>query len=306
MPNNTYVDIVKFGEELTESMIQGSLTSPFITSSVKWTGAKTFKFLGMNVSGFKNHNTAGGWNRGSVTMFDNEYTITHDRDIEYFVDKRDVLQNNGTLTVQNILRKHVQENSVPEMDAVFFENVSKAAIKANLKSETAIGDYTAENVYSKLKAMLKNGRLRAYRTSKSLIMYVNSDIMDLLEAAKDFTRKIEVTQIAEGGAGIETRVTSIDGIPVMEVYDVERFYTAFDYTENFVPTGKKLNVCIVSLDTVKTVPLIDDVAILNPEQCRHLGSGYAGQLRQMYDTFVFPNNKGNKVDSVFVDYQPAG
>lgn len=301
---NTLVDIVKFSDELMETMIQGSLTSPFITSNVKWTGAKTFKFVGMNVSGFKNHNVAGGWNRGTITQFNNEYTIGHDRDIEYYLDKREVLEN-GTATMQNVLRKHVQENSVPEMDAVFFEKVSQAAIKANMKSETALSDYTAENVYGKLKAMLKNGRLRAYRTDGSLIMYVCSDIMDLLESSKDFTRKIEVTQIAEGGAGIETRITYIDGIPVMEVYDDERFYTAFDYTENFVPasSAKKLNVAIVSLNTVKTVPLIDDVAILTPEQYRANGNGYTGQLRQLYDTFVFPNNKGNKVDSVFVDYQ---
>ena len=301
---NELVNITKFSDELMATMIQGSLTSPFITKDVKWTGAKTFKFIGMNVSGFKNHNTAGGWNRGTITQFNNEYTITHDRDIEYYLDKRDVIES-GVTTMQNVLMKHVQENSVPEMDAVFFEAVSKAAIKAGLKSETAIGDYTAENVYGKLKAMLKNGRLRAYRTANALVMYVNSDIMDLLEQSKDFVRKIEVTQIAEGGAGIETRMTHIDGIPVFEVYDTERFYTAFDYTENFVPAsnGKKLNVAIVSLETVKTVPLIDDVAILTPEQYRTNGNGYTGQLRQLYDTFVFPNNKGNKVDSVFVDYQ---
>lgn len=45
----------------------------------------------------------------------------------------------------------------------------------------------------------------------------------------EFTRKIEMTQIAEGGMGIETRVTDIDGVPIMEVIDDERFYDAFDW-----------------------------------------------------------------------------
>ena len=38
-----------------------------------------------------------------------------------------------------------------------------------------------------------------------------------------------MTQIAEGGMGIETRVTDIDGVTVMEVIDDERFYDAFDW-----------------------------------------------------------------------------
>ena len=29
--------------------------------------------------------------------------------------------------------------------------------------------------------------------------------------------------------GIETRVTDIDGVPIMEVIDDERFYDAFDW-----------------------------------------------------------------------------
>lgn len=60
-------------------------------------------------------------------------------------------------------------------------------------------------------------------------MYVSSDIMDKLEVSKEFTRKIEMTQIAEGGLGIETRVTDIDGVTLMEVVDDERFYDRFDW-----------------------------------------------------------------------------
>ena len=53
--------------------------------------------------------------------------------------------------------------------------------------------------------------------------------MDKLEVSKEFTRKIEMTQIAEGGLGIETRVTDIDGVTLMEVVDDERFYDRFDW-----------------------------------------------------------------------------
>lgn len=80
-----------------------------------------------------------------------------------------------------------------------------------------------------LKDILAKGKLRRYKANGSLIMYVRSEIMDALEQSTEFTRKIEMTQIAEGGLGIETRVTEIDGVPIMEVIDDERFYDAFDW-----------------------------------------------------------------------------
>ena len=38
-----------------------------------------------------------------------------------------------------------------------------------------------------------------------------------------------MTEIAEGGLGLRTRVTDIDGVPIMEVIDDERFYDRFDF-----------------------------------------------------------------------------
>ena len=43
-----------------------------------------------------------------------------------------------------------------------------------------------------------------YRTNFPKFMHISGDVMDSLELSKDFTRKIDVTTIAEGGAGIET------------------------------------------------------------------------------------------------------
>lgn len=60
-------------------------------------------------------------------------------------------------------------------------------------------------------------------------MYVTSAVMDLLEKSDKFTRTISMTEIAEGGLGLRTRVTDIDGVPIMEVIDDERFYDRFDF-----------------------------------------------------------------------------
>ena len=267
MPNLNYAEA--WSPELLEILIQGTLTSPFVTDNVRWVGVKTFHFTQMSTTGFKNHSRKGGWNTGEYTQKDVPYTLAHDRDIEFLVDKADVDETNSTASIQNISRVFEQTHVVPETDALFFSKVAQAAQKeADYHSSTAAAGYTKAKVFGMLKDILSKGKLRRYKANGSLIMYVTSAIMDALEQSTEFTRKIEMTQIAEGGMGIETRVTDIDGVTVMEVIDDERFYDAFDWEPEkggFQPRAKKAES----------------------------------------DTFVLPNGLDGKIDSIFVDVDTA-
>lgn len=303
--------------DLLEIMEQDCLTSPFITTAVKWLSAKTFHFTQMSTSGYKTHSRSGGWNSGNYSQEDVAYTLGHDRDIQFLVDKIDVDETNETASIKNISEVFHKTQQVPETDAYFFSKVATKAQELNgYHSSTALSSYTKENVYGKLKAMLNAGKLRRYVAKGALIAYVNSTIMDLLEQSTDFTRKIEMTQIAEGGIGIESRITDIDGVTLIEVIDDERFYDKFDFTEGFAPVKKvaadesknivavtgshKINVLIASPLTVKTVPKISSIYYFNPGQHTE-GDGYLYQDRSLSDTFIFPNGKDNKVDSIYVD-----
>lgn len=225
--------------ELLEIRTQETISSPFITQNVRWLDAKTFHFTQMSTSGYKSHSRNGGWNRGTYTQTDVPFTLTHDRDIEFLVDKADVDETNATASIQNISMTFEKTQSSPETDALFF---SKTALKAQgttlYKSSTASSAYLKSNVFEKLKGYLATGKLRRYKAQGALIMYVTSAIMDLLEQSTAFTRKIEMTQVSESGIGIETRITDIDGVPVMEVIDDERFYDRFNFDDTdggFVP-----------------------------------------------------------------------
>lgn len=301
---NNYAEV--WNSELLEILIQGTITSPFITSNVKWVGARTFHFTQMSTSGYKNHKRTGGWNSGEYKQTDVPFTVEHDRDIEFLVDKAEVDETGGTAKAENISRNFEQTQVAPETDALFFAKVAKVAqATTGYSSSTATSAYTKDNVYGKLKTILASGKLRRYRARGTLIMYVASYIMDLLEQSTEFTRKIELTQIAEGGMGIETRVTEMDGVPIMEVIDDERFYDDFNWEpENggFEPaTGAhKINVLVACGETCKTVPKISSIYFFAPGT-HTKGDGYLYQNRSLSDTFVFPNGKDGKVDSVFVD-----
>lgn len=308
----------QWSPELLEILMQGTLTSPFVTSNVRWLDAKTFHFTQMSTSGYKNHSREGGWNKGTYTQTDVPYTLTHDRDVEFMVDKADVDETNATASIQNISRVFEQTWVVPETDALFFSKVAQAAQKTEgYHGSTAASAYTKAKVFGMLKDILAKGKLRRYKANGSLIMYVTSQIMDALEQSTEFTRKIEMTQIAEGGMGIETRVTEIDGVPIMEVIDDERFYDAFDWEPEgggFAPLKKveaasgveavtgahKINVLVACGQTCKTVPKINSIYYFEPGG-HTKGDGYLYQNRSFSDVFVFPNGRDGKIDSIYVD-----
>lgn len=312
----------QWSPELLEILMQGTLTSPFVTSNVRWLDAKTFHFTQMSTSGYKNHNRKGGWNVGSYEQKDVPYTLTHDRDVEFMVDKADVDETNATASIQNISRVFEQTWVVPETDALFFSKVAQAAQKTEgYHGSTAISAYTKAKVFEMLKDILAKGKLRRYKANGSLLMYVRSEIMDALERSTEFTRKIEMTQIAEGGLGIETRVTDIDGVPIMEVIDDERFYDAFNWEpENggFEPQKKvtagsdveavtgahKINVLVACGQTCKTVPKINSIYYFAPG-AHTKGDGYLYQNRSFSDVFVFPNGRDGEIDSIYVDVDTA-
>lgn len=322
MPSLNYAEV--WSPELLEILMQGTLTSPFVTSNVRWLDAKTFHFTRMATSGYKNHSRAGGWNKGNYVQEDVPFTLTHDRDISFLVDKADVDETNATASIQNISRTFEQTWVVPETDALFFSKVAKVAQKTDgYHSSTASSTYTKAKVFGMLKDILAKGKLRRYKADGSLVMYVTSAIMDALEQSTEFTRKIEMTQIAEGGLGIETRVTDIDGVPLMEVADDERFYDAFDFGSEeggFVPQKKvaesslgkgdgiaaahKINVLVACGQTCKTVPKISSIYYFEPGAHTE-GDGYLYQNRSLSDVFVFPNGRDGKVDSVYVDVDTA-
>ena len=214
----------------------------------------------MSTSGYKNHSRNGGWNKGSFTQSDVPYTLMHDRDIQFLVDKLDVDESNATASIKNISETFTRTQSVPESNALFFSRcATKAKTLNGYNSQTNIADFTEENVFSKLKGFIGAGKLRRYKAQGALIMYVRSEIMDLLERSKELQRKVELTQIAEGGMGIETRVTSIDGVPIFEVIDDEVFYDSFDFDSEdggFVPASASAAVyeltSDVAVDSSKT------------------------------------------------------
>jgi hypothetical protein len=284
----------KYQNELDQVLVQQALSAELETPQVNWLNAKSFQVPSVSVTGYKPHSRNGGFNRGDVDVTHEVYTLGFDRDIEFFVDQADVDESAQAASAANITRTFTTEHSAPEMDAYRF---SKLATKAVAESNTAEAALTKSTVYGALKAAILP--LRKYGPA-NIVVYVSSEVMDLLEQADNFTRQITVQG---GGPGVlESRITAIDGVRLVEVWDAARFHTAFDFTEGFVPAigAKAINFLIVAKPAIIAKAKIASIYLFQPGQHTE-GDGYLYQNRLYHDLFVMKN----KADGVFVHTKPA-
>ncbi len=292
----------KWQNKLLPFIGQDTITGEHIETKVKWTGARTFHFTLNQTSGYKNHSRDGGWNKGKITQTDIPFTINHDRDISFYVDKADVDESNMTASAKNITNTFMVTQSNPEKDAYFFSSVASHE-DAQITQDEVVGvDITEENVVRKLKKAIKP--LRKYGV-KNIRGYISSDVMELLELAENFKKEIKVQVVNTGANGekgemLETRVTHLDGVKLIEVEDADRFYDSFDYEEGFKPVAgvsRALNYLFCTITHSMTVPKISSVYLREPHQ-HEGGDGYLYQNRSMWDVFNFPNAKTGEVDSI--------
>ena len=297
---NTINYAEKYERELIDTYIDGSYAAPFVTTNVQWLDAKSFHFTVLTTGGYKNHSLLGGWNRQNIVETDKVYTVTQDRDVEFFLDKREVDESNQTATIQNVSVQFERTQAVPEKDAYFFSKVAKVAADNGLKSSTALADYTTKNALTKVKDII--AKVRRYR-NKGLVLYVRPEIMDLLALSEQIAHSMETTTIAANdGKAIQTRIVVIDGTPLIEVVDDDRFASEFEFTDGYAQKAGsyKINILAATPLTTKMVPKIASIYFFAPGQHTE-GDGYLYQNRAHYDTFVFPNGKDGNIDSVYVD-----
>lgn len=291
---NTINYATKYEKELAQVIKQGSLTEELETPQVNWLDAQTFRVPQIGVSGYGTHSRNGGFNQGAVNVSNEPYTLAFDRDIEFFVDRADVDESNQAASAANVTKVFLNENAIPEIDAYRFSKLATAAITAGKTVSEAMSDATT---FSRLKAAILP--MRKYGPG-NLVMYVSSEVMDMLERSKEFTRSITMQAGAPGV--LESRITAIDGVKLKEVWDFDRFKTAFDFTSGFVaaPGALDINFLLVAKPAVIAKAKLSYVKLWNPGEHTE-GDGFLYQNRLYHDAFL----RKNMTDGIFVSTKPA-
>ncbi|EPA5383967.1 hypothetical protein ACQ4I6_002320 [Listeria monocytogenes] len=283
-----YVD--KYGKELDQKLVFGTYTNELETSNLLWLDAKTFKIQTITTTGLKPHTRNKGYNEGSASNENTAYTITFDRDVEFFVDVMDVDETGQALTAANVTKEFNSRHSAPEVDAYRF---SKLATEAKKNGYSTAETITEENVFRTLKAAIR--KVKKYGT-QNLVMYVSVDVMAALELSKDFTRTISNQNI--GPSSLETRVTGIDGVKLVEIEAEDRFYDTFDFTDGYKPaaSAKKLNYLLINKGSVIGGTKHASIYLHAPGSVGQ-GDGWLYQYRVYHDIFVKEQQKDGVIAS---------
>ena len=285
----------RYQTELDQVLRQAMLTNVIETPNVNWLSAKTFHVPTLSVTGYQDHSRQGGWNRGDVTVTHEPYTLQFDRDVEFFVDQMDVDESNQAASAANITRVFLTEHAGPEIDAYRFGKMATHAINQGNSTTEAV---TPTDVFQRLKQDIL--KVRKYGPS-NLVAFISSEAMDALERSEDFTRNINVQN---QGTAIETRVTSVDGVQLIEVWDVDRFNTQHDFTTGFVPAGDQINWLIVYKGAIIAKAKLNSIYLFAPGQHTE-GDGYLYQNRLYHDLFVLKNKADGIVVSVKEEQEGA-
>lgn len=279
--------IKKDGGLFDQKINQGLLTSILGVPEVNLVnGGKYFTLTTISTSGLQAHSRSKGFNSGTYSNDKEVYTMGQDRDVEFYVDTQDIDETNQDLAVSNISKVFIEEQVQPEIDAYRFSKMATDA--GHVKEETL----TVDNVYTQLKAALLP--VRKYG-AQNIIGFVSSEVMDFLERSKEFTRSITNQNV--GTTALESRVTSIDGVQLVEVWDDTRFKTEYDFSDGYKPkdTAKDINFILVAKQAV--IPVVKENAIYLFAPGQHTeGDGYLYQNRLYHDLFI----KKQKEDGVSV------
>ncbi|XRJ96329.1 hypothetical protein ACPBEI_07980 [Latilactobacillus sakei] len=294
MAGFNYVE--KDGMLLDQKITEGLMTSALGVPSVDLVnGGKSFTLRTVSTSGLQKHTRDQGFNKGKVEDDKKVYTMGQDRDVEFYVDRQDVDETNQELSMANISGVFITEHVQPELDAYRFSTLAaKAGETADHAVEEVIDNKT---VYSKLKKAILP--LRKYGP-QNITGYVSSETMDALERSTEFTRNITNQNV--GMTALESRVTSLDSVQLIEVWDDTRFMTAYDFSDGYVATADAVAINYLFVVKQAVISVVKENAVFLFAPGEHTqGDGYLYQNRLYHDIFVKEQSK----DGLFASTKPA-
>ena len=289
--------VYNYAEQFTNLLQQKyskELCSYALTQShpeIKFINAQTIKLPRMTVSGYKDHTRTIGFNEGSMSNDWEAKKLSHDRDIEIFVDPMDIDETNLTLSVANIQNTFETEQAIPEKDSYRFSK-----IYSDLKDYSGVIDETAITAANFLETfdewMCKMDE--ASVPEEGRVMYLTPALRKIAKEAEGIYRAIMVNTPST----INRNVHSLDDVQMVTVPSA-RMKTAYDFTEGCVAAegAGQINAILLHPTAVVCRDKYAYIKIFTPGSDSRVGDGYLYQNRNYGDLFLLEK----KVDGVVLN-----
>ena len=286
-------------ERQIEQQFQRELTSADMAANKRYNfiDAQTIKVPTITLSGYKDHSRDGSKNRGTVGNTFQAFTLTHDRNIEFYVDEMDVDETNQVLSAANITAVFNQEQAIPELDAFRYSKLY-AEFVAN-GGEVNAETLTEQNILQIFDQMMEAMDEAAVPQSGRMLK-VTPRVYTMLKNAEKIQRFIDVS----GGAkNINRNVRSLDEVTIVTVPS-DRMKTLYDFSEGFTPGegAKQINMMLYHTSAILAPVKVADIYLWNKGQTPDSAFGYLYQNRMYTDLFVIKAKK----DAIAINVEADG
>jgi hypothetical protein len=275
-------------ERQIEQQFERELTSADMAANKRYNfiDAQTIKIPTVTLSGYKDHARDGSKNRGTVGNKFQAFSLTHDRDIEFFVDEMDVDETNQVLSAANITAVFNQEQAIPELDSFRYSKLYAEFVANGGKVNTEV--LTEANILQVFDKMMEDMDEAAVPQSGRMLK-VTPRIYTMLKNAEKIQRVMDITK---GENSINRNVRSLDEVTIVTVPS-DRMKTLYDFADGFKPgTGaKQINMILYHTSGILAPVKVADVYLWNKGQTPDSAFGYLYQNRMYTDLFVIKAKK---------------
>lgn len=271
--------------QLLQQKYEKELCSDDLTKSnpqVTFINAQTIKLPRMTVSGYKDHTRTPGFNSGTLSNDWEPKKLSHDRDIEFFVDPMDIDETNLTLSVANIQNVFETEQAIPEKDSYRFSKLYAElnTYKAGNISTTAITAANFLDVFDDMMSAMDEAGV----PEEGRILYLTPKMMKIAKNAEGIQR----TMAVNGGANsVNRNVHSLDDV-ILKTVPSARMKTAYDFTDGCKASGsaKQINMILIHTSCVVCRDKYSYIKLFTPGTDSRTADGYLYQNRNYGDLFL--------------------
>jgi hypothetical protein len=286
-------------ERQIQQQFQRELTSADMATnrSYSFIDAQTIKIPTVILTGYKDHARNGTKNRGTVGNTFEAHTLTHDRDIEFFVDEMDVDETNQVLSAANITSSFNQEQAIPELDVYRYSKLyADFVAKGGAVNNESLSEGNILTVFDQMMEAMDEAAV----PQSGRMLKVTPHVYTMLKNAEKLQRVINV---AGGPAGINRNVRSLDEVTIATVPS-DRMKTLYDFAEGFKPGlgAKQINMILYHPTAILAPVKVADVYLWNKGETPDSAFGYLYQNRLYTDLFVI----GAKKDAIAMNVEAGG
>lgn len=247
---------------------------------VKFINAQTIKLPRMSVSGYKDHTRTPGFNTGTLSNDWEPKKLSHDRDIEFWIDPMDIDETNLTLSVANIQNTFETEQAIPEKDSYRFSKLHAELTAYSGRINTdAITAANFLEAFDEEMAVMDEASV----PEEGRVLYVTPTMNKIVKEAEGLQRVISVNS----PSSVNRKVHSLDDVSIKMV-PAARMKTKYDFTDGCAAAedAKQINwillhpTCLVCRDKYSYIKLF------TPGTDSRTADGYLFQNRSFGDLFL--------------------